>query len=275
MDTSNKYDRLLKENDRKLSVVLKITTILLVLISMLYYVNFNLIYFITNLSNASKPLWQMTGGVFVDLFTGTDLRSYFMTIQGPMMETIQMSLLGTLLGAIIGFIFALLSSEIFMPSSIVRNIFRLLGSVLRSVPTLMYAAIFVVIFGSGATGGIMAVTLFSVTIIAKIMYENIDEIDKAPVEALDASGARKIYVIRYAVIPQIMPVYISTILFTFEINVRASLILGYVGAGGIGENLQSSFSNLSYTRVGLIVIYTYIIVVIIDLISNAIRKRLI
>ena len=270
----NKYDELLKKNDKKVKNIITLLLIAFVFIYMYVYVEFDILYFVVNIGSVLKLLWELTFGVIIGLFTDDSLRQYFITIQKPMLETIQMSLIGTFFGAIIGLFMALFSSEVFVPKYVYIPM-RFLGSILRAVPTLMYAAIFVVIFGSGAIAGIVAVTIFSFTIIAKMTFENISEIDQAPVEALNATGASKLMVMRYAVIPQISALFVSTVLFTFEINIRASLILGYVGAGGIGENLQSSFQNANYERVGLIIMYTYLVVVIVDLISNAIRRKII
>ena len=113
-----------------------------------------------------KLLWELTGGVVVNIFTNESLQTYFIKFQQPLLETVQMSLIGTMFGAVLGFVIALLSSEIFVGTKFIYMPFRILGSVLRSIPTLMYAAIFVVLFGSGSVAGIAAVTIFSVTIIA-------------------------------------------------------------------------------------------------------------
>ena len=104
------YDKLLKANDSSKKDLFKITTALILIVAMAIYVKFDLLYFFTNIENIAKLMWDLTGGVFVNLFENDSLVKYFIQIQKPMMETIQMSLIGTFFGAILGFILALLSS---------------------------------------------------------------------------------------------------------------------------------------------------------------------
>jgi phosphonate transport system permease protein len=117
----------------------------------------------------ARRLSIILGSDWLSLIFPSKILEYFITIQKPMLETIQMSLIGTFFGAIIGLFMALFSSEVFVPKYVYIPM-RFLGSILRAVPTLMYAAIFVVIFGSGAIAGIVAVTIFSFTIIAKMTF---------------------------------------------------------------------------------------------------------
>jgi phosphonate transport system permease protein len=110
--------------------------------------------------------------------------------------------------------------------------------------------------------------------ITKLFYESIETIDEGPIEAITASGGSKFDIIRYAVVPQVMSHFLSYLLYAFEINVRASTILGYIGAGGIGVFLQRSLSQFRYDQTSIIVLVIFAVVLVIDTISNRLRERL-
>ncbi len=128
--------------------------------------------------------------------------------------------------------------------------------------------------GIGEIPGILAISVFSFGIIAKLFYEAIEAIDPGPLEAMTAVGANKIQWIFFGVIPQVLAHYMSFFLYSFEINIRAAAILGYVGAGGIGLFLNNALGFFQYDRVLSIIIYTFIVVLIVDAISNKIREKL-
>ena len=138
----------------------------------------------------------------------------------------------------------------------------------------MLAAVFVAIVGIGPVAGIITLSIFSFGMISKLFYEAIETIDEGPVEALTASGANKMQIIRYAIFPQVSSHFFSYLLYAFEINVRASTVLGYIGAGGIGIYLQRSLSQFRYDRTAIIVLVIFAVVLVIDTISNKLRERL-
>ncbi|MFB7302349.1 phosphonate ABC transporter, permease protein PhnE [Heyndrickxia sporothermodurans] len=200
--------------------------------------------------------------------------SYFKSITEPMLATIRMAVLGTTFGGIVAIPVALLSSSNVVRIPVVYQIARFIMNLVRTIPELLLAALFVPIFGIGEIPGILAISVFSFGIIAKLFYEAIETIDPGPLEAMTAVGANKIQWIFFGVIPQVIAHYASFFLYSFEINIRAAAILGYVGAGGIGLFLYNALGFFQYDRVLSIIIYTFIVVVIVDAISNKIREKL-
>jgi phosphonate transport system permease protein len=139
---------------------------------------------------------------------------------------------------------------------------------------LLFAGIFVAIFGLGAVAGTLALTFFSFGLIAKLLYESIEAIDPGPLEAMTSVGANKIQWIHFGVVPQITAQFMAYFLYTFEVNIRAAAVLGLVGAGGIGLFLDRSLNLLRYDRACTIIISIFIIVLVIDFTSTKIREKL-
>ncbi|MFO1442334.1 phosphonate ABC transporter, permease protein PhnE [Bacillus sp. Bva_UNVM-123] len=199
---------------------------------------------------------------------------YFDNITAAMLETIRMAILGTTFGSIIAIPIAALCA-----SNIVKNRFlfypvRFILNLIRTIPDLLLAAIFVAIFGLGSLPGIMALTIFSIGLVAKLTYEAIEAIDPGPLEAMTAVGANKIQWIFFGVIPQVLAHYTSYVLYTFEVNVRAAAVLGLVGAGGIGLYYDRTLGFLEYDKTSTIIIYTLVVVLLIDYISTKLREKL-
>jgi phosphonate transport system permease protein len=227
-----------------------------------------------------------TGSSFTDLVAGFtnmfDLLvqmippnwSYFGHIIPPILDTLRMAVLGTTIGAILSIPISLLCASNVVTNTWIFYPFRFLLNLIRTIPELLLAAIFVAIFGLGPLPGIFALGIFSVGIIAKLTYEALEVIDRGPLEAMTAVGANKIQWITFSVIPQVSPYFVSFVLYAFEINVRAAAILGLVGAGGIGEYYDKTLGFLQYDKVSTIIIFTLVIVLIIDYISMKIREKL-
>ncbi|MGX4644589.1 phosphonate ABC transporter, permease protein PhnE [Holzapfeliella sp. JNUCC 80] len=199
---------------------------------------------------------------------------YLDKIINPLLETIKMSILGTVIGAIIAFPYALLVLNNVVKNKCITGSFRFVMNIIRTIPNLLLGAIFVAIIGIGAVTGVLALAVFTFGMVAKLFYEAIETIDEGPIEALTAVGASRVQIIRYAVLPQVMSYYVSYVLYAFEINVRSSTVLGYIGAGGIGLFLERALGVYRYDRVGLIVLMTFIVILIIDEISNRSREVL-
>lgn len=201
--------------------------------------------------------------------------SYFKYVTTPMLDTIRMAILGTTFGGIVAIPFALFSASNVVKIPVVYQVARFIMNLIRTIPELLLAALFVPIFGIGEIPGIFAISVFAFGIIAKLLYEAIEAIDPGPLEAMTAVGANKIQWIFFGVVPQTVAHFMSYFLYSFEINIRAAAVLGYVGAGGIGLYLNNALSYFQYDRVMTIIIYTFIVVLIVDTISNRIREKLI
>ena len=196
--------------------------------------------------------------------------SYSTIIVEPLLQTIQMAIVGTTFGALI----ALPAARNILTIPWLSGIFRFLLNIVRTIPDLMLAALFVAVVGIGPVAGVTSISIFSFGMITKLFYESIETIEAGPIEAVTASGGSKLAIIRYAVLPQVTSHFLSYLLYAFEINVRASTILGYIGAGGIGVFLQRSLSQFRYDQTAIIVLAIFIVVLLIDTISNRVRERL-
>ncbi len=192
----------------------------------------------------------------------------------PLVETIKMSLLGSVIGCLFAYPVAILSSTNINKSKVLLNTVRFVLSIIRTIPTLIIALFATYIFGLGTFAGTVAIAIFTFGIVVKMLYEKIETVDMGPFEAMEAVGATKLESFNAAVAPQIMPSYLSTCLYTLEINVRAATILGYVGAGGIGLLLKEKIGWREYDKVGMILVMLFITVVIIENVSRYIRERL-
>ncbi|MDA1677768.1 MULTISPECIES: phosphonate ABC transporter, permease protein PhnE [unclassified Bacillus cereus group] len=200
--------------------------------------------------------------------------SYFQVITTAMLDTIRMAIIGTTLGAILAIPLALLAASNVFTSTFLYGPARLVLNFIRTIPDLLLAAIFVAIFGIGPLPGILALTFFSIGLVAKLLYESIESIDPGPLEAMTAVGANKVQWIVYGVIPQVKAHFVSYVLYTFEVNVRAAAVLGLVGAGGIGLYYDRTLGFLQYQQTASIIIYTLVVVLLIDYVSTLLREKL-
>lgn len=193
----------------------------------------------------------------------------------PLIETVQMAIVGSFVGAVLAFPAAFLAANNFIKVKWLNQSVRLLLNFFRTIPALVLASLFVAIFGIGSFAGIVALTIFSFGLISKMTYESIEAIDNGQVEAIVSLGGNKLNVLRFAILPQILPQYLSYTLYAFEVNVRAAAVLGYVGAGGVGQTYQIWLDLRRFDRVGMIIIISFAAVLIIDLVSSSIRRRLV
>ena len=200
--------------------------------------------------------------------------SYLTSIWTPLFDTIKMSFLGSLIGAIVAIPCALVASSNIIKNKIVIIVSRLFLSIVRTLPTLVSALIATYIFGLGTTAGTIAIAVFTFSYIGKLLYEQIETVDMGPYEAMESMGASKPRAFISAILPQILPGYLSNSLFCFEGNVRYASILGYVGAGGLGLILNENIGWREYDKVGMILLVLFITVVLIEWISHYLRSKL-
>lgn len=192
----------------------------------------------------------------------------------PMIETIMMSITGTLGGAILALPLAFLSSDNIIKNKIFLWVNRFTFSVLRTLPILIIALLAKYVFGLGSFAGTIAIAFFTWLIMTKMLYELIETVDMGPFEAVESSGASRIRAFWVSIMPQILGQYISFTLYNFEMNVRSAAILGYVGAGGIGLLLNEKLGWRQYDKVGMILLAMLVTVYAIESLSRWIRKKL-
>lgn len=192
-----------------------------------------------------------------------------------LLETFAIAVIGTFIAAIICIPFAFLGARNLIKVRPVTGVTKFILSVIRVFPEIVMALIFIKAVGPGSFSGVLALGIHSVGMLGKLFVEDIERLDFTSVEALKASGANKTKTLIFAVIPQILPSFLSLVLYRFELNLRSASILGLIGAGGIGTPLIFALQTRSWDRVGIILIGLVIMVAIVDLISGAIRKRIV
>lgn len=200
--------------------------------------------------------------------------SYFKKVVNPLYETIQMSLLGSFIGATVALPFSVVASTNINKNNIIVTLMRLICGIVRTLPTLIIAQLAALVFGLGTFAGTVAITIFTFGVVSKMMYEAIETIDMGAYEAMQASGANKFQSFRVACVPQILPTYLSYCLYSFEMNIRAASILGYVGAGGLGVLINEVIGFRRYDRLGMILLSLFVVVMIIENSSEYLRKKL-
>ncbi|HLS35400.1 MAG TPA: phosphonate ABC transporter, permease protein PhnE [Bacillota bacterium] len=196
-------------------------------------------------------------------------------VWGPMSQTIQMAIISTTIATIITIPLALLGARNISTIKPIYYVTRIFLNVMRTIPDLVLAVVFVGILGVGVLPGILALIVFSVGILVKLISETIEAVDMNPLEAIRASGGSAIQTITYGLVPQVLPQFTSFALYVFEINVRASVVLGLVGAGGIGQILDRELGFYNYPEAMAIIVLIFIVVIIIEYISGKLREALI
>ncbi|WP_282851644.1 phosphonate ABC transporter, permease protein PhnE [Gulosibacter sediminis] len=195
------------------------------------------------------------------------------TIQ-PMLETLQMAIVGAFVAAIVSVPLTLWAAKPTNPNSFGRGVVRTIINVVRSVPDLVYATVLVAMVGVGALPGLLTLFLFDLGIVVKLVSEAIDSADHGYMEAGRAAGGSQLQINRVTALPQTWPLFANQWLYTLELNVRISAILGIVGAGGIGRLLDERRGFYAYEDVSVIILEILVVVVLIELCSNALRRRL-
>jgi phosphonate transport system permease protein len=192
----------------------------------------------------------------------------------PLIETIHIATLGTAATILIAFPVAFLAARNTTFNSLTWFIGRLILVTSRSVNTVVWGLLFVAIFGPGPMAGIWAIAFRSIGFMGKLTAEAIEEIDQGAVEAIEATGASRLQVLWIGILPQILPVIYGTTLYRWDINIRESTVLGFVGAGGIGIQLYSSINLFLWQEVSLMLVAVFGVVVFSEFISATVRKKI-
>ena len=192
----------------------------------------------------------------------------------PLIETIHIATLGTAFTFIIAFPIAFLSARNTTYNDLTWLIGRFILVTSRSVNTVVWGLVFVAIFGPGPVAGIWAITARSIGFLGKLIAEAIEEVDVGTVEAIEATGASRLQVLWIGVLPQVLPIIWGTSIYRWDINIRESTVLGFVGAGGIGIILYSSINLFAWSEVGIIIIAIFVVVVFSEFVSAAVRQRI-
>ena len=200
--------------------------------------------------------------------------SNFKSLIYSMIETIEIAILGTFIAIVLSIPLALFSARNIAPNILIFFIARTITVFFRAIPEFIIAMILVIAIGFGAMPGILALGIHTMGFLAKFYAEDIEHINKGPIEALESSGASKRQIISFAIIPQIIPSFVANNLYILDRNIRMATMLGIVGAGGIGYELQSAFRMFEYPKVSAIIIIIFLTIFVIDNISSYIRSKI-
>ncbi|MGL5064505.1 MAG: phosphonate ABC transporter, permease protein PhnE [Microcoleus sp.] len=190
-----------------------------------------------------------------------------------LIETVQMSLWGTTLGAIFSVPIAICSAHNIAPQWL-QWLANLLQNAVRSVPSIVLGLIFVAATGLGAPAGTLALAIYTIGYLAKFYQEAIESVEKRSIESLQVTGASWLQVAQYGIFPQVLPLALGYTLWMFEYNIRAASVLGVVGAGGIGFELVNYIRSFEYNKATTMMLVLLVVVTIIDIISSKWRQRL-
>ncbi len=200
--------------------------------------------------------------------------SFVGEIVEPLVETIHIATLGTAVTVVLAFPVAFLAARNTTFNALTWFIGRFILVASRSVNTVVWGLLFVAIFGPGPVAGVWAIAFRSIGFMGKLVAEAIEEIDVGAVEAIEATGASRLQVLWIGILPQVLPVIYGTTVYRWDINIRESTVLGFVGAGGIGILLYSSINQFLWREVAVMLITVLAVVVVSELISAMVRQRI-
>lgn len=210
---------------------------------------------------------------FVRRMIPPDLAVLPAALEGAL-KTVEIAVLGTAASAGLAVPLGFLSARNVVPRAVFYPA-RAVLNFLRSIDTLVYALLFVAAVGLGPFPGVLAVVAYTTTSLAKLYSETIEGIDPGPADAITATGATRLQVLRFGVLPQVLPLFLSYILYRLESNIRAATILGFVGAGGIGFYLQTYLRMIDYPAASTVLMVTVAMVMVVDFASSRLRARLV
>ena len=200
--------------------------------------------------------------------------SFFSKVITPLLDTIKMSVMGSVIGCLLALPYAVAASANINRSKVSLSILRFILNIIRTLPTLVIASICALVFGLGTFAGTVAIVIFTFGVVTKMLYESIETINMGPFEALESAGADKFRAFWSAVFPQVLPTYLSHCLYSFEMNVRAASILGYVGAGGLGILIDERIGWRDYNGLGTVLLTLFVAVLLIENLSQFLRSKL-
>lgn len=227
--------------------------------------------------NIHESGWQIALGILKGIVT-PDLELLFtFTSQGVpylLVETMAIAFLGTIIGALLAVPLAFLSASNVVPKP-VATLTRLLLIVIRTIPALVYGLMLIRVTGPGPFAGVLTISLISIGMLAKLFVDAIEDLDTSILESMTSIGCTTFEKIRYGILPQLFALFLSTVIYRFDMNLREASILGLVGAGGIGAPLIFAMNAYRWHEVGSILIGLLVLILIVELSSNRIRKKLV
>lgn len=191
-----------------------------------------------------------------------------------LVETIAIAFLGTIIGSVLAVPFAFLSASNIVPKP-VSFITRLLLILIRTVPEIVYGLMFIRVTGPGPFAGVLTISFISIGMLARLYVDAIEELDTSVLESMTSIGCTTFEKIRYGIMPQMFSIFLSIMIYRFDMNLREAAILGLVGAGGIGAPLIFAMNAYRWNEVGSILIGLVVLILIVELFSNKVRGKLV
>lgn len=228
------------------------------------------------LDSAQQNGLEVAGSIIFGILHPDTKLLFNLTTQGVpylLLETICIAFLGTIVGAILAIPFSFLSAMNIVPKPIAA-VGRLAIMAVRTIPAFVYGLMFIRVTGPGAFAGLLTMSVCSVGMLSKLYIEAIEDLDAGILESLDAAGCNTLQKIRYGILPQLVPNFLSTIIYRFDMNLRDAAVLGLVGAGGIGAPLIFAMSSYRWNEVGSILLGLMVLVLMVEFFSTKIRTKL-
>ena len=276
VDISINQDGTMMRTIRKKRPILLVTSLIIVallLVACLFTIDYG---------NFGGFKWDQLGTIFVKMFNPqpNSLKTWdaywdYMWTKAikDIWITNEMCLLGTLIGCFISVPIYYLCARNINKKRYIRGPVRIFNDLLRTIPQLVMALILRLFFGASLVTGVISIVIFTIGIMYQMMYEYVETIEMSPFEAIRSNGGGTIQCIALGIHPQVKPMFFANLLYTFEINIRASVILGYVGAGGYGFTLKECYASGYYDKIGAMMIPLFIEVIILQIISNILGRK--
>ncbi len=225
----------------------------------------------------ARPQDLVTGITGMADIVARSLPPSFATFSDAMsaaLETFDIALIGTLAALVLALPFSICAAENLTPARPVYVVARGVIAVCRVVPDLVWALLFVTAVGLGPFAGVLAVSVHSIGMLGRLFAERFEDMDMGPVHALTLTGARRTQVFSHAAVPTVLPSLVGIALYRLDENVRSSLVLGFVGAGGIGFQILTAIQLFDYPTVAMLLLVMFVLVMAVERVSAALRRRI-
>lgn len=276
VDLSEAHDGSCTRTIRKkkpIALIVSLAAVVLLLIGCLFTIDYK---------TFSGFKWDQLGAIFTKMFTPlpNSLKTwdaYWDYMGGTAIKDIwttnEMCFLGTIIGCVLSVPIYYLCAQNINKNRVLRGTVRTINDILRTVPQLVMALILRLFFGASLVTGVLSIAIFTLGIMYQMMYEYVETVEMSPFEAIRSNGGGTIQCILLGIHPQVQPMFFANVLYTFEINIRASVILGYVGAGGYGYALKNNYASGYYDKIGAMMIPLFIEVIFLQIISNMLGRK--
>lgn len=276
VDLSEAHDGSCTRTIRKkkpIALIVSLAAVVLLLIGCLFTIDYK---------TFSGFKWDQLGAIFTKMFSPlpNSLKTwdaYWDYMGGTAIKDIwttnEMCFLGTIIGCVLSVPIYYLCAQNINKNRVLRGTVRTINDILRTVPQLVMALILRLFFGASLVTGVLSIAIFTLGIMYQMMYEYVETVEISPFEAIRSNGGGTIQCILLGIHPQVQPMFFANVLYTFEINIRASVILGYVGAGGYGYALKNNYASGYYDKIGAMMIPLFIEVIFLQIISNMLGRK--